>query len=152
MILPLCSATKALPSLVVFFMPAGMRTAMSSAFSPGRRRCVQHRAHVKRSRRVPWRAVQHVVQVPTTLASSIELAFGDRLVRVILRVAHLDAKAHSVLRVAATPYSLNANRATPYGITFLSGAGHHSAQGRTAALLQGFAGHAHRLWQNRCIQ
>ena len=69
--------------------------------------------------------------MPTTFASSIELALGDRLVGVILRIAHLDAKAHSVLRVAATPYSLNANRATPYGIAFLSGTSHHAAQRRT---------------------
>ncbi len=60
---------------------------------------MQHRAHIEGSGRIAWRAVQHVVQVPTTLASSIELALGDGLVRVVLRVGHLLPKAHK--RVAA---------------------------------------------------
>ena len=65
----------------------------------GKSRCMQHRAHVKGSGRVAWRAVQHVVQMPAAPASSVELALGDGLVRVILRVGHLDTEAHK--RVAA---------------------------------------------------
>ena len=41
--------------------------------------------------------MQHVVQVPAALASSVELAFGDALVRVIVRVAYLDSKTHKRL-------------------------------------------------------